>query len=139
MVFLHTDTWRPESFPRAFHIHDDALPRLEPLGLRYAPDDHVGAHLCSTVLGPWDRTPGPPLRYVVFPRLDPHGPLALEPISGAEATLELMRYSKNLRQMPRHGLDLIPRLLERVDCYVLRRNDDLAAAADLVRWLVETG
>ena len=34
VVFLDTQTWRPECFPRAFHVHEDALPRLEPLGLR---------------------------------------------------------------------------------------------------------
>ncbi|MES4792706.1 MAG: hypothetical protein C4321_06685 [Chloroflexota bacterium] len=112
------------------------LPRLVPLGLRYTPEDHIGAYLCASVLGPWDRTPGPPLRYVLFPRLDPGGPLALEPITAAEAALELMRYSKNLRRFPRFGLDLVPRLLERVECYVLRRNDDLAAAASLVQDLV---
>lgn len=132
VVFLHTGSWAPESFPRAFHVHDDALPRLEPLGLRYAPEDHIGAHLCSTVLDTWEARPGAPLRYVVFPHLDPDGPIALEPISGAEATVELMRYSKNLRRFPRHGLDLVPRLLSQTECYVLRRNDDLAAAADVV-------
>lgn len=136
VVFIHTDSWRVEPFPRSFHIHDDALPRLVPLGLRYTPEDHIGAYLCASVLGPWDRTPGPPLRYVLFPRLDPGGPLALEPITAAEAALELMRYSKNLRRFPRFGLDLVPRLLERVECYVLRRNDDLAAAASLVQDLV---
>jgi hypothetical protein len=140
VVFLHPDTWRPESFPRAFHIHDDALPRLEPLGLKWAPEDHFGAHLCSTVLGQeWDRTPGPPLRHVVFPRLDPDGPISLDPISEAEATVELMRYSKNLRSFPRFGLDMIPRLLSQVRCYVLRRNDDLAAAADAVMDLATRG
>ncbi len=139
VVFLHPDGWRPESFPRAFHIHDDALPRLEPLGLRWAPEDHFGAHLCSTVLGrKWDRSPGPPLRYVVFPRLDPDGPVSLDPISEAEATVELMRYSKNLRTFPRFGLDMVPRLLSQAKCYILRRNDDLAAAADLVMDLAGT-
>jgi|DewCreStandDraft_5_1066085.scaffolds.fasta_scaffold00390_37 hypothetical protein len=138
VVFIHTDTWQVEPFPRSFHIHDDALPRLVPFGLRYSPEDHIGAYLCASVLGPWDRTPGPPLRYVLFPRLDPSGPLALEPISGAEAALELMKYSKNLRRLPRFGLDLVPRLLERTTCYVLRRNDDLGAAADLVLDLVQS-
>lgn len=136
VVLIHTDSWRVEPFPRSFHIHDDALPRLVPLGLRYTPKDHIGAYLCSSVLGQWDRTPGPPLRYVLFPRLDPAGPLTLEPITAAEATLELLKYSKNLRRLPRFGLDLVPRLLERVQCYVLRRNDDLDAAAKLVQELV---
>ncbi|HEV2124009.1 MAG TPA: hypothetical protein VGW38_14685 [Chloroflexota bacterium] len=138
VVFLDTQTWQPASFARAFHIHNDALPRLTPLGLRYAPEDHIGHHLCSTVFDPWDHAPGPPLRYVVFPRFDAAGPLQLEPMTQAEATVELMRYSKNLRRFPRFGLDLIPRLLEQVDCYILRRNDDLAAAADLLRSLIAT-
>ncbi len=138
VVLIHTDTWQVEPFPRSFHIHDDTFPRLAPLGLRYTLEDHIGAYLCSSVLGPWDRTPGPPLRYVLFPHLDPAGPLALEPITVAEAALELMRYSKNLRRFPRFGLDLVPRLLERVECYVLRRNDDLGAAADLVLDLVQS-
>jgi hypothetical protein len=137
VVFLHTDTWRPESFPRAFHIHSDALPRLAALGLRWAPEEHFGAHLCSTVLGPtWDRAPGPPLRHVVFPRLDPGGPLHLEPLSEAVATVELMRYSKNLRRFPRFGLDMIPGLLSQVRCWSLQRNDDLVGAADLLIDLV---
>ncbi len=132
VVFLRPDTWEVEPFPRAFHVHDDALPRLEPLGLRYRPEDHIGPFLCSTVLGPWERTPGPPLRYVVLPRLEPGGPLELQPLSQAEATLELTRCSKNLRAFPRFGLELIARLMEGVECYLLRRNDDLAAAAGLV-------
>jgi hypothetical protein len=138
VVFIHTDTWQVEPFPRSFHIHDDALPRLVPLGLRYTSEDYIGAYLCSSVLRPWDRTPGPPLRYVLFPRLEPGGSLVLEPITAAEAALELMRYSKNLRRFPRFGLDLVPRLLERVECYLLRRNDDLDAAASLVLDLVHS-
>lgn len=136
VVFLHTDTWVPEAFPRAFHVHDDALPRLTPLGLRYEPEDVIDDHLCVRALGEWDHAPGPPLRYVVFPRLDPDGPLALEPITAAEATLELLRYSKNLKHQPRFGLDLAPALLTQAECHVLRRNDDLRAAADLVLELV---
>lgn len=132
VVFLRTDSWCPESFPRAFHMHDDALLRLAPLGLRFEPTDVIDDHLCVRVLGAWDHSPGPPLRHVVFPQLDPDGPLALEPITAAEATLELLRYSKNLKTQPRFGLDLLPALLERVECYVLRRNDDLAGAADMV-------
>jgi len=69
---------------------------------------------------------------VIFPHLNPDGPLTLEPITAAEATLELLRYSKNLKHQPRFGLDLVPRLLTQVQCHVLHRNDDLAAAADLV-------
>lgn len=138
VVFLHTDSWRPVPFPRSFHVHDDALPRLAPLGLRYAPEDHIGDYLCASVLGPWHAAPGPPLRYVLFPHLRPGEPLAVEPISGAEATLELMRYSKNLRRFPRSGLDHIPRLLAHVECYVLARNDDLIQTAELVyRWVAE--
>ncbi len=132
VIFLHTDTWQPECFPRSFHVHQDALPRLASLGLRYAPEDVIGAYLCASVLRPWSRAPGPPVQYVVFPRFDPHGPLALRPITGAEATVELMRYSKNLRRFPRFGLDLMPRLLEQAECFVLERNDDLAAAADVL-------
>lgn len=139
VVFLHTATWQPAAFPRAFHIHDDALPRLAPLGLQWSAEDHIGAHLCSTVLGPWDRQPGPPLRYVIFPQLNPHGPIQLAPISNAEATLELMRYSKNLRSFPRHGLDLIPQLLQGAQCFFLRRNDDLAGAAAVLIDLLRTG
>jgi hypothetical protein len=137
VVFLQTDTWQPQSFARAFHIHDDALPRLAPLGLHWTPEDHIGGHLCSTVLGDWDRTPGPPLRYVVFPHLVPDEPVSLERISEAEATVELMRCSKNLRSFPRFGLELIPRLLSQVECYILKRNDDLVGAADVLLGLLQ--
>jgi hypothetical protein len=132
VIFLHTDTWQPECFPRSFHIHADALPRLAALGLRYRPEEVIGAYLCASALRPWHRAPGPPVRFVIFPRFDPHGPLALRPITGAEAAVELMRYSKNLRRFPRFGLDLVPRLLEGAECFVLERNDDLAAAADVL-------
>ena len=54
----------------------------------------------------------------------------------AEATVELMRYSKNLRRFPRFGLDMIPSLLAQVRCWSLKRNDDLAGAADLLIELV---
>lgn len=132
VIFLHTDTWQPECFPRSFHVHDDALPRLAAMGLRYTPEEVIGGYLCASVLRPWNRAPGPPVRYVVFPRFAPHGPLALRPITSAEAAVELMRYSKNLRRFPRFGLDLVPRLLEGAECFVLERNDDLAAAADVL-------
>jgi hypothetical protein len=129
VVFVHPQTLQPECFPRQFHVHEDALPRLTPLGLRYAPEDHIGAHLCSTVLGPWDRSPGPPVRWIVFARLAPGEPFSLEEISKAEAAVELMRFSKNLRRGARGGLDVVPRLVDEAACYRMTRNDDLAAAA----------
>lgn len=138
VVFLRPDGWIPEAFGRAFHVHDDALPRLQPLGLRWDPEDHIGDHLCVRALGQWDASPGPPLRHVVFPRLDPDGPLALQRLTQAEATLELLRYSKNLRHQPRHGMDMVPLLLSQVECYVLHRNDDLRGAATLVLDLLST-
>jgi len=106
------------------------------LGLTYTPAERLAGYLCSTVLGTWERTPGPPLRYVLFPDLAPDGPLALTRLSGAEATIQLLRYSHNLRQQPRFGLDLMPRLLAQVECFTLHWNEDLAAAADLVLGLV---
>jgi hypothetical protein len=139
VVFIRPDSWQPEPFPRSFLVRDGTLDRLAPLGLQFSPEQHIGKHLCATVLGPWDRAPGPPLRYVLFPKLEPDQPLALEPISGAEAAVELMRYSKNLRRFPRFGLNVVSGLLEHVECYALRRNDDLAVAVERVHRLVTQG
>lgn len=139
VVFIRPETWQPEPFPRSFLVRAGTLERLAPLGLRFTREQHIGKHLCSTVLGPWDRNPGPPLRYVLFPRLQSDQPLSLEPVSGAEAAVELMRYSKNLRRFPRFGLDLVARFLDHVECYVLQRNDDLAAAVERVHRLVTKG
>lgn len=136
VVFIRPDTFKPECFPRQFHVHEDALPRLEPLGLRYAPEDHIGAHLCSAVLGAWDLSAGPAIRWVVFPRLEPEGEIALEEISKAEAAVELMRFSKNIRRFPKGGARWVATLLEGAACYRLTRNDDLAAAADVLIDLV---
>jgi hypothetical protein len=136
VVFLRPETWVPEAFPRAFHVHDDTLSQLRAMGLLYAPENRIGDRLCISVLGPWRTSPGPPLGYIVFPRLDLARRPTLERITAAEATLELLRYSKNLGAFPRHGLDLVSTLLERVECVVLWRNDDLAGSVDLVRTLV---
>jgi hypothetical protein len=51
--------------------------------------------------------------------------------------VRLMRFSENLRRFPRFGLDLLPRLLRHAECFVLRRDDDLAAAAATVAALVQ--
>jgi len=139
VVFLHPKTLQPECFPRQFHVHEDALPRLEPLGLRFDAEDHIGEHLCSTVLGNWDRTPGPPVRWVVFTQLDPEGEIALEEMPRSEAAVQLMRFSKNLRRFPRGGLTIIPRLAEGAACYRMTRTDDLSAAADTLIELIERG
>ena len=136
VVFIRPDTFVPECFPRQFHVHEDALPRLEPLGLRYAPEDHIGQHLCSTVLGKWDRAPGPPIKWVVFPALEPEGRIALTEIPKAEAAVELMRFSKNIRRLPKGGARWVADLLADAGCYRLTRNDDLAAAADVLIELI---
>jgi hypothetical protein len=47
------------------------------------------------------------------------GPPTLEPLSHAEATVELLRYSKNPRRFLRSGLDPVRELLEAVSCFVL--------------------
>lgn len=139
VVFLEPDTWRPVPFPRTVHIHDDALAWLAAMGLRYQPEEHVGKYLLASALRPWPSEPGPPLRYILFPTWETGGPLALEPLTAAEAAVQLLRVSRNLRRRPRHGLDLLPRLLKGMRCYTLRRNDDLAAAAELVYCLVTEG
>jgi hypothetical protein len=139
VVFIRPATFEPESFPRQFHVHEDALPRLEPLGLRYTPEDHVGQHLSPTVLGEWDRAPGPPIKWVVFPTLEPEGEIGLREIPKAEAAVELMRYSKNIRRLPKGGARWVADLLGGAACYRLTRNDDLAAAADVLLELVLPG
>jgi hypothetical protein len=58
-------------------------------------------------------------------------------MSKAEAAVELMRFSKNLRRFSRRGLGLTPRLVDAAACYRLTRNDDLGAAADVVIRLME--
>ena len=136
IVFIQPRSWRPEPFPRSLLLRKGTLDLLAPLAPRPLEAHRLGSHLCATALGPWGPAPGPPLRYVVFPRFSEDGRLALEPIAAAEAAVELMRYSKNLRRFERFGLDLIPRLLEQVECYVLQRGQDLAAAARLLQQLV---
>ena len=139
VVFLDPQTFRPECFPRQFHVHEDALPRLAPLGLSHAPEDHIGEHLCSTVLGEWDRSAGPPVRWVVFTRLEPDGENALEEVPKSEAAVQLMRFSKNLRRFRRGGLGVVPRLVEGAVCYRMTRSDDLASAADMLLELTARG
>jgi hypothetical protein len=136
VVFIDPPSHRPLPFPRSPHVHDDALARLAPLGLRYDRIDHLGPYLCAAAFRPWPTEPGPPLRYVILPTFTAGGPLVLEPLTHAETAVELMRVSGNLLQFPRFGLDLLADLLRDVECYRLRRNDDLAAAADLVYRLV---
>lgn len=126
----------PDPFPRALHVHDDALTRLAALGLAYNPIDKIGQYLCPSWHPTWPEHPGPPLAAVVLLAAPSNKRPALEPISQAEAAVELLRVSKNLADRPRRGLALLPHLLDGVTCYRLHRNDDLLAASRLLADLV---
>jgi hypothetical protein len=132
VVFIEPASGRPLPFPRSPHVHDDALARLAALGLRYDPADHLGRYLCAAALRPWPLRPGPRLRAIILLEPPSGDAPALAPITQAEAAVELLRLSENLKRFPRAGLDLLPALLRDVACYRLRRNDDLAAAAELI-------
>lgn len=136
--FVQPGDWRPVPFPRPIHVRDDGLTRLAAIGVRFDPDDRLGVYLRAAALGRWERAPGPPLRYVVLPRLrrgDTSAP-RLEPVTDAEVAVELIGCSKSLRRAERRGLLLLPSLLAQVESYVLRFGEDLAAASDLVRGLL---
>lgn len=135
VVFLRPGVWRPEPFPRSPHLHDDALSLLRPLGLRYRRRERLGGYLCATALR-WARAAGPPIRHVVFPRPSADARPSLRPISRAEAALELLDCSTHLPAGP-DGLEVLSRLLRDARCYLLRRNDDLAASVELVHRLVK--
>ncbi len=132
VVFLRPSDWRPVPFPRSLHVHSDALRRLARLGLRFRRDARVGEYLCATAIRSWATSAGPRIRMLVLPRPSRDRTPTLQPLSHAEAALELRRCSSNLAGFRRPWPDLASSLLAGVRCFVLRSGPDVARAADLV-------
>ncbi len=136
VVFIRPDSWEVVPFGRSFHLHDDAIERLVPLGLRYDSRDRIGDRLCASVLGHWEPAAGPHLRHVLLPRRADGPSSELQRVSDAEVALELLGCSMNLRRFPGEGIETLRELLSGVDCYALRMGTDLGVAAQLIRELV---
>ncbi|HEX8681329.1 MAG TPA: hypothetical protein VF707_03380 [Ardenticatenaceae bacterium] len=61
-----------------------------------------------------------PLNLIIFPRYDLRATFAFEPLSKAQAGLELMRHFVNARNLPEAGFPRIAQLVRRVPAYRLR-------------------
>jgi hypothetical protein len=73
-----------------------------------------------TVLRPTNRLSEPPPALIIFPRYRPQTDFALQPLSKAQAGLELMQTLVNAKNLPDHGFSEITRLVKDVPAYKMR-------------------
>ncbi len=137
IVFVDPASLRTHPFPRALHVHDNALPLLACAGFEYEPRQHLGHYLEADALGSWRREPAGPISTVLFVESDPGGAVETLPMTQAEAAVELGRFSKNLRRLPEFGLPMLQRLLATTHNLRVMRTQDLAAAVRVIREFVD--
>jgi hypothetical protein len=72
------------------------------------------------VLRPTNRLSEPPPALIIFPRYRPQTDFALQPLSKAQAGLELMQTLVNAKYLSDHGFSEITRLVKDVPAYKMR-------------------
>ena len=137
IVFVDPTSLRTHPFPRALHVHDNALPLLARAGFEYQPERHLGQYLEAKALRSWRREPAGPISTVLFVEWDAGGAVETLPMTQAEVAVELGRFSKNLRQLPEFGLPMLQRLLAPTRNLRVLRTQDLAAAVRVIREFVD--
>jgi len=137
-VFVPLETTHVESLCRPLNLKVGSRPALlqlspKPEGvLRFAEGDLVdpGALRSHT-----PRTEAE-LGLFLFPTFSRGQPLAITPLSPAQATQALLSHAANARSVPRHGLGEAARLARAVPAYTLSYGD-YADLPELARWLSE--
>ena len=71
-------------------------------------------------------------RYVIFPKYVEHAKTRLEPVSRAEALVEMAKNTFRFREHPRRGLDALSRVIREVECarLIVGDLDDACALID---------
>ena len=108
MVFVPPQTWMMHALTRPLNIKPAAGPVLRAL---YAEREQPGSIYRSdsvelvspTVFNPNNQFSQPPLSLIVFPRYRAGHDFMWQPLSKAQAGLELMKCLVNARNLPEHG------------------------------------
>lgn len=137
IVFQDAESGVIHPFHRALIVRDGTIPLLEAAGYRRDPALELPYYLQVEALTSWRSTPSPPLSHVLLVDWDEEGPVEIAPISHAEAATELMRFSHNVKQHPDGGWPLLEQVLAPTRVYRLLRSQDLLAAVNAIRELLD--
>ena len=124
-------------FQRALIVRDGTMPLLEAAGYEHDPALELPYYLQVEALSSWRSTPSPPLSQVLLVDWDEEGPVEIAPISHAEAATEVQRFSHNIKLYPDGGWPLLEQVLAPTRVYRLLRSQDLLAAVDAIRELLD--
>jgi hypothetical protein len=119
------------SFHRAFHVDPKSWDLLKPVaGHAIAVEERVEGYYTPPQ---WAEQPAP-VRFVLFPQLQPGAAPALVPLSPADAATAILAHSSSLTHAPQRALSTTTRLIERARCYRFIAGD-LAASVGLIERL----
>ena len=131
LVFIDKASARLSAFCRPLHLKTPAIrtmERITGLELREDPSRGVragvlrsreGVLVSATLLNPGTLYSTPPVKLIVFPKYRPGAPLDLRRLSKAEAGMRLMESLVNARNLTRHGLDEVTRLVRQAPAYAV--------------------
>jgi hypothetical protein len=123
MVFIPQTSETMDALPRPLNLKHPARPVLK-AQLDYTachPTQIYSAHTTDLVpprlFNPRTRFSAPPLRLIIFPCYQPAAQFDLQPLTKAQAGLELMKCLINARNLPGHGFAEISRLVKIAPAY----------------------
>ena len=123
MVFIPQTSETMDALPRPLNLKHPARPVLK-AQLDYTACHPTQIYSASTtdlvppgLFNPRTRFSAPPLRLIVFPCYQPEGRFDLQPLTKAQAGLELMKCLINARNLPGHGFAEISRLVKIAPAY----------------------
>ena len=132
LVFIAAGSDVMQPFPRPLNLKRPARPVLQGW-LDFSDRDQLdpagGAHILTspqidlappTLLYPANTISQPALKAIIFPHYRPAAEFEMQPLSKAQAGLELMQCLVNARNLPEHGFPEIARLARRLPAYHLR-------------------
>lgn len=119
-VSFDHETGEIEPFPKPLSIDHGSqrlFPELRPPA--FAVDDEMQWQVPARSIRP-DAIGGRcRARYVIFPKYTPDAPTRLEPVTRAEALVELAKNTFRFREQPRRGLDVLSEVIRNVECFRL--------------------
>ena len=137
VVFQDAASGAIHPFHRALIVRDGTIPLLEAAGYQRDPALELRYYLQVEALPSWRTTPSPPLSHVLLVDWDEEGPVEIAPITLAEAATQLRRFSHNIKRHPGEGWPLLAQILASTRVYRLLRSQDLPAAVDAIRDLLD--
>jgi hypothetical protein len=119
LVYIPWETNTMVSFARPLHLKKPSRPVLSVLLDYNTADDRLLSGTFSDLVHPSRLAKPapysqPPVRHILFPRYQPHGELKWQPLTPAQAGLELMQCLINARNLPDHGFSETARLAREV-------------------------